>query len=97
MSIVLERLADELTISPDELERRSLLAFVDREQRLAKMDIADFEDRYGVHTSGELVVRIEQGSLYSHPAWEDSIEWAQLEAYLERLARWQAELDRGHV
>jgi hypothetical protein len=41
MSIVLERLADELTISPDELERRSLLAFVDREQRLAKMDIAD--------------------------------------------------------
>ena len=93
MSIVLERLADELTISPDELERRSLLAFVELEQRLAKMDIANLEDRYGVRTSEELVAGIEQGLLYSHPAWEDSIEWEQLAAYLARLVRWQAELD----
>jgi hypothetical protein len=57
MSIMLEQLADELTITPDELERRSLLAFVDREQRLAKMDIADLEDRYGVRTADGLVQR----------------------------------------
>lgn len=57
---MLERLADELAVAPEELERRSLLAYIEREQRLTALDIADLQDRYGVRTRQEPAQRIEQ-------------------------------------
>ncbi len=92
MTIAVEQIARELTVSPDELQRCSLGAYVEREQRLARLDIADLQDRYGVRTAVELAASIEQGRVASHPAWEELIEWEQLDAYLDRLAQWQAEL-----
>jgi hypothetical protein len=92
MTIAVEQIARELTVSPDELQRRSLSAYVEREQRLARLDIADLQDRYGVRTAAELASSIEQGTVASHPAWEELIEWERLEDYLVRLAKWQAEL-----
>ena len=58
----------------------------------AQLDIADLQDRYSVSTSAELVARIEQGQIYSHPAWEESIEWENLEAYIDRLIQLQAQV-----
>ena len=92
MTVAVKHIARELTISPRELERRSLEAFIERERRLAYLDIADLQDRYGVRTAHELAQRIETKAVYSHPAWEELIEWEHLEAYLERLSQWQAEL-----
>lgn len=40
----------------------------------------------------DLTTCIETNAVYSHPAWEEMIEWERLEAYLERLNQWQAEL-----
>jgi len=68
------QISQELAFSPAEL------------QRLARLDIADLQDRYGVCTAAELSANIEQGTVHSHPAWEELIEWEQLETYLERLA-----------
>ncbi len=51
------------------------------------MDIADLQDRYGARTSAELAAQIECGEVYDHPAWEELIEWQNLEAYLERMSR----------
>lgn len=81
MTPVLEMIADDLVISPQELEFRSLLAFIERERRLTQMDIADLQERYGVEHASELSKRIENRQVYSHPAWEELIEWEQLEAY----------------
>jgi len=93
MAIAVKQIARELTVSPEELQRRSLQAFIERERRLAHLDIADLQDRYGVRTAAELAAKIEQGEVYSHPAWEELIEWERLEAYLARLEQWQAELE----
>lgn len=93
MTIAVKQIASELTVSPEELQRRSLQAFIERERRLANLDIADLQDRYGVQTAEELAAKIERGEVYAHPAWEESIEWERLEAYLIRLAQWQAELE----
>lgn len=97
MTISLDQMAFDLAVDPQELQRRSLLAFVDKERRLAYLDIADLQDRYDVRSVHELSSRIEQHRIHAHPAWEDLIEWEQLEAYLNRLAAWQAELEPVHV
>ena len=92
MTIAIEKLAKALDLSPEELHRRSLEAFLEREIRTAQLDIADLQDRYGVSTSADLVTKIEQGQIYSHPAWEESIEWENLEAYIDRLIQLQAQV-----
>ncbi|MBC8448997.1 MAG: hypothetical protein H8D78_14720 [Chloroflexi bacterium] len=85
-------IAGELKVAPVELQRRSLEAFIERERRLALLDVADLRDRYGVRSAAELEAKIKQREIYSHPAWEELIEWQNLEAYLERLIHWQDEL-----
>jgi hypothetical protein len=93
MTDAVEHIAKELTISRRELERRSLDAFIERERRLANLDIAKLQDRYGVRTARELANRIEIKAVYSHPAWEEMIEWERLEVYLQRLNELQPESD----
>ena len=80
-----ERVARELNMPLDGLMQRSLQAFLRQEVRAVQMDIADFQDRYGVDAAGKLHIQIEQGKVYSHPAWEDAIEWEKLENHLKRL------------
>lgn len=93
MTVAIAQIAKELAMTPSELGRRSFEAFIDRERRLVHRDIADLQDRYGVRTARELASRIETKAVYSHPAWEEMTEWERLEAYLERLNQWQAELN----
>jgi len=69
----------------ERLMQRSVDAFLRQEMRSAQMDIADLQDRYGVVSVSELRTQIEKGEVHSHPAWEDSIEWEHLDAYLDRL------------
>jgi hypothetical protein len=85
MMITLDYVAETLQVPAEELWRQSLQAYVLRERRLAQLDIADIQDRYGVTSVDELTQRIEAGAIYSHPAWEDTIEWENLLAHLKRL------------
>jgi len=82
-----ERVAKELNLPLDGLIQRGLQAFLRQEIRAVQMDISDLQDRYGVASVSELWKQIEKGEVHSHPAWEDSIEWEHLEAYLDRLGR----------
>jgi hypothetical protein len=90
MTIAIEKVARTLQISPEQLWRESLRAYISREKRLAQMDIADLQDRYGVSDLQELTACIKAGEIYSHPAWEDSIEWENLLAHIERLDQLRA-------
>lgn len=65
MTVAVERIAKELTISPRELERRSLEAFIERKRRLTNLDIADLQDRYGVRRARDLTQRIERPKLFA--------------------------------
>jgi hypothetical protein len=85
MVIALEQVAETLQVSPEDLWRHSLDAYILREKRLAELDIADVQDRYGVSSTVELRHKIEGGVIFSHPAWEDLIEWENLLAHIQRL------------
>lgn len=85
MVMVLEQVAETLQVSPEALWRQSLDAYIQREKRLAQLDVADVQDRYAVSSPTELRQKIENGSIHSHPAWEDLIEWENLQAHIERL------------
>ena len=85
MTITLDYVAETLQVPAEELWRQSLQAYVLRERRLAQLDIADIQERYGVTSVGELTQRIKAGVIYSHPAWEDMIEWENLRAHLQRI------------
>lgn len=80
-----ERVAIELHLPLDGLIQRSVRAFLLQEIRSVQMDIADFQDRYRVTSAKEVQTQIERGGIYSHPAWEDSIEWERLEAHLNHI------------
>jgi hypothetical protein len=44
-----------------------------------------------VKNTTELRARIERGEIYSHPAWEDAIEWEHPETHVTNLERLLAE------
>jgi hypothetical protein len=94
MTILVDTIAQQLRLSPEDLIQRSLASFLDREKRTVQMDIADLQDRYGTRSSVDLRTRIERGEIYSHPAWEEAIEWEQLETYLDHLQTLLAALEQ---
>ncbi|MGH2520907.1 MAG: hypothetical protein ACRDH2_00250 [Anaerolineales bacterium] len=93
MTLAIEQVAHKLNVSPEQLLRESLRAYVAQQERSAQLDIADLQDRYRVSTAEELLARIKAGEIYSHPAWEDLIEWEHLNAYLKALSDLRAALN----
>ena len=85
MPVEIENVASRLNLPPQNLMERSLRAFLRQEIRAVQMDIADLQDRYGVDTSKKLILYIKEDKIYSHPAWEDSIEWEELENHFKHL------------
>lgn len=85
MSTSLDIISKELNISTDELINNGLLAYMEREIRLAEEDIADIRDKYFVATTDHLERKIKNKVIYSHPAWEDLAAWENAEAYIKKI------------
>jgi hypothetical protein len=92
MAVAMETIAQGLHLSSAELMQRGLSAYLEHEMCAIQLDIDDLRDRYRVNTAAELHAQIQAGAIYSHPAWEEYIEWQTLEAQLVRLQRWSEEL-----
>jgi hypothetical protein len=90
--LALEDVAQTLDIPPERLWRDSLEAYIARELRLVELDVADIQDRYGVVSPVQLKAKIESGDVYSHPAWEELIEWENLLTHRDRLVQLRASL-----
>jgi hypothetical protein len=84
-------MAQELNLPVEGLMQRSVRAFLLQEMRATQLDISDFQDRYSVTNAAELRACIERGEIYSHPAWEDAIEWEHLETHISHMERLLAE------
>lgn len=84
-STVAVELSHAIGIPEDELIHRGLISFIEKEVRLAEMDIADLRDRYNVASKEELYEAIKSKKIPSHPAWEDYIVWKNKEKYIEDL------------
>jgi hypothetical protein len=80
-----EEVSRELGIASEDLIEKGMIAYLERELRLAEEDIADLRERYGAISAKELERLIGSGSLPSHPAWEDLIVWENLENYVHKI------------
>lgn len=80
-----EEISNELNIPIETLINQSILAYLEKELRMAEEDIADIRDRYNVVSKEELEKKINEKEIYSHPAWEDLICWENTENYILKL------------
>jgi hypothetical protein len=78
-------LSNVLAISESELIRKGLLAFIEKEIRLAEWEIAQIRERYDVFSKESLHQAIQNEEVAGHPAWEDYIVWKNKEAHIARL------------
>jgi len=68
-----------------DLVRKGMLALIEKEIRLAELEIAQIRERYDVFSKESLYQAIQAGQAAGHPAWEDYIVWKNKEAHIARL------------
>jgi len=78
-------LSSLLAIPENELVRKGLLAFIEKEIRLAEWEIAQIRGRYDVFSKESLYQAIQDEQVAGHPAWEDYIVWKNKESHIARL------------
>ena len=78
-------LSNALALPESELIRKGLLALIEKEIRLAELEIAQIRERYDVFSKEALYQAIEDGQVPGHPAWEDYIVWQNKETHMARL------------
>ena len=78
-------LSQQLGLPETELVYKGLLAFIEKEIRLAELEIANIRERYSVFSQEELRQAIQDGTAVEHPAWEDYIIWKNKVAHITYL------------
>jgi hypothetical protein len=87
MAVTATEISRELNVPRAELTQKSLLAYLERELRLAEEDIADMREKYLATSRQELEKNIKSRKIYSHPAWEDLIAWENTEEHISKLKK----------
>ncbi len=87
MAVTATEISRELNVPRAELTQKSLLAYLERELRLAEEDIADMREKYLAVSRQELEKNIKSRKIYSHPAWEDLIAWENTEEHISKLKK----------
>jgi hypothetical protein len=85
MTVLTLELAQSMGLSEDELMERALNAFLHEQRREVLQLRLELLARYDVATIADLEVRIENGDVPEHPAWEDLIVAENLHARLEEV------------
>jgi len=85
--ISVEEISRGLGISEEELLKKGLVAYLEKELRLAEQDIAKLKERYKASSPEQLEEFIASGKIYSHPAWEDLIIWENTLHHTEKMKK----------
>jgi len=85
MNTLLNNVSKTLRIPPDQIISLGIKSFLEREIRLAELDIADLRDKYLAVSKSDLESKIKAKEISSHPAWEDLITWENSESYIAQL------------
>ncbi len=80
-----EQIALKLQLSPQELERESLLVFLQQRLRLVESQLFDLAQKYGVKTVEELDQLVQSGQIHEAEAFEEYFEFEHLEAKRDLL------------
>ncbi len=85
MNSFLDHISETLNVPPEHIIHTGIRAFLEREIRLAELDIADIREKYLVASREEMEDKIKKKKMHSHPAWEDLITWENSERHINRL------------
>jgi hypothetical protein len=80
-----QELSSTMALPESELIRKGLLALIEKEVRLAELEIAEIRERYDVFSPEALYQAVQDGRVVEHPAWEDYIVWKNKKAHIARL------------
>jgi hypothetical protein len=83
--MLVSEMSDLMDLPETEVVRKGLFSLMEKEIRLAEMEIANIRERYGVFSLDALYRAIQNGDVPEHPAWEDYIVWKNKEAQIARL------------
>lgn len=86
--MLLEKIAAQLNVSPETLERESLRVYLQRQVRLIESELFALAQKYGVQSVTELDEKIQQGAFHEEEAFDDYFRFD----YLESERRKQLEL-----
>ena len=84
---VIRKVAEDTGISVEELKVSSLLAFLREKKKKIMLERLDIFARYSVNSSDNLEIKIKNGEISEHPAWEDLILLENLEAGIVLINR----------
>lgn len=89
---LIKDISSTLSLSEEEVIEESISSFLDRSLRNAALELEKIKRKYNVNTSKELELKIERGELKAHPAWEEIIEWENLQKRIVEIKRWTKKL-----
>lgn len=78
-------LSQQFGLSETELIYKGILAFIQKEMRLAEHAINAIRERYDVLSPEELYAAIQEGRITGHPSWEDYILWKNKAEHIRAL------------
>ena len=78
--MLLEQVAIQLNILPEQLERESLKVYLQRNLRLIESELFGLARRYGVQSVTELDEKIQQGAFHEKDSFEDYFRFDHLES-----------------
>lgn len=87
-------LATAFGLSEGELFRQAFISLLQEKKRQVLQLKLEYLARYGAQTPDELEVKIAQGSVSEHPAWEDLIAAENLNARIEEIDVYLNDLQR---
>ena len=77
--MLLDQVATQLNILPEQLERDSLKVYLQRNLRLIESELFHIAQIYGVHNVTELDEKIQQGAFHENGTFEDFFRFDHLE------------------
>lgn len=78
-------LSTKVNIDENALQLRALSCWILSELAKTDQEIAEYIQKYGVSSPEMLEKRISDRSVDGHPAWEDLIDWSNLQEYRKEL------------
>ncbi len=76
---LLKELSMSMHLTETEILEESIATFLDRNLRNAALEMEKLKQKYAVESPQDLQKKIECNEVKAHPAWEELIEWENLQ------------------
>ena len=82
---IIEKISKKYSVSTEEFILSGSILCLEEKKRQYNLDRLEYFSRYGVSLIKELEVKIKDGLVPEHPAWEDLIEIENIESEVKEI------------